>query len=52
MPEIRKSPDGNAVAIRNSDDDESSMAWISAKVGKGGVWLRTAQVADWEVIDG
>ena len=50
MREIRVSPDGNSVAIRNDDDDNSPMAWISAKAGKGGVWLYTAQVEGWTVL--
>lgn len=52
MPrEIRLSPDGNSVAIRTDEtDDESTRAWGVMRVGRGGYWARTSQVADWSVL--
>jgi len=50
MREIRVSPDGNSVAIRSDADDEEPNAWGVMRALKGGCWVRSSQVAEWEVI--
>ena len=51
MREIRLSPDGDAVAIRTDETDpESIKAWGVMRALKGGYWARTAQLADWTVL--
>lgn len=50
MREIRVSPDGNSVAIRSDADVDASNAWGVMRAVGGGCWMRSSQVAEWEVI--
>lgn len=50
MREIRVSPDGNSVAIRSDADGEATNAWGVMRAISGGCWVRSSQVAEWEVI--
>lgn len=50
MRELRRSPDGNAVAIRSDEPEDSNRAFGVMQIGKGGWWARLSQVEDWEVL--
>jgi len=52
MAEIRISPDGQAVAIRSEQEDETAWnAWGVIHRRHGGHWSSTSELTDWPVVE-
>lgn len=50
MAEVRISPDGDSVAIRSENAEDSWNAWAVMNRINGGHWSKSDQVADWNVV--
>lgn len=50
MAEVRISPDGDSVAIRSENAEDSWNAWAVMNRVNGGYWAKAEQVSDWNIV--
>ena len=50
MAEVRISPEGDSVAIRSENAEDSWNAWAVMNRVNGGYWAKAEQVSDWNIV--